>query len=416
MTAAPTVSNLNYRPRIQLVNAMAWAQERLGFDLGDFDPDRIIAIAQRETGLTDLGDLTFRPAFDRIASELQANHDLTPLARVILRQTFLHAVRERLFLRRWIDEHPAIFRTPVERPIFVLGFPRTGTTVLQNLLSLDPRRRGVEFWELSQPAPTLEDRDLDRQHRQRRTGWVLQAAYQLAPEMGEVHFIDVTTVEECWPLFVPSFAVMNWDLQTGMAGWGDWLMSEWDMAGPYREYRERLQVICERHPAEQLVLKCPEHLFFVDALLEVFPDACIVQTHRDPYATIGSYCSLISMQWRNLYGHIDRARIGEHMERRLHDGVSRAMAAREHADPARFFDVRFESLVEDPAAVVDAIAAHFDLDLEPGHAQAVARYLANERSDARGRHRYDPADYGLTREAVYARYTDYIDRFGIQTR
>ncbi|MEN0063175.1 MAG: sulfotransferase [Myxococcota bacterium] len=416
MTAAPTVSNLTYRPRIQLVNAMAWAQEQLGFHLGVTEPDRIIAAAKRETGLSNLGDPTFRTAFDRIAYEVRKNVAFTPLARIILRQTFALAVRSRLQLRQWVADHPEVAETRIERPIFVLGFPRTGTTVLQNLLSLDRRRRGLEFWELSTPAPAHDDRATDRQIRKRNASWILQAAYQMAPEMAEVHYIDITTVEECWPLFVPSFAVMNWDLQSGMDGWGDWLMSEWDMVRPYEEYREVLQVICERQPIDQLVLKCPEHLFFIDALLEVFPDACIVQTHRDPYDTIGSYCSLISMQWRNLYGHIDRERIGQHMERRLHDGVSRAMAARRHADPARFYDVRFEDLCEDPAAVVQDIAQHFDLALEADHEAVVAGYLANKRKDARGRHKYDPADYGLARPEVYRRYADYIDRFDIPTR
>ncbi len=415
MHFTPTVSRLRYRDPIRLVNAFAWAGEQLGLDLGLLDPDSIVRSAKRQARLDDLGSTDFLVPMRRIVQEIVTKADLTPLAKIIMRQSFLLAIRNRLQQRAWLDAHPEVHDQPIRRPIFVLGFPRTGTTLLQNLLSLDPRRRGLEFWELTLPVPTGEDRAEDRETRRRQTGWMLRAAYQMSPEMARVHFIDVDTVEECWPLFAMSFAVMNWDLQTGVASWGDYLMHDYDMTGPYQEYRTTLKMLLERHPAEQLVLKCPEHLFFVDALLEAFPDACIVQTHRDPYNVIGSYCSLMSLQWRNLFGVIERERIGQHMQKRLLDGVDRAMAARRHRDPSRFYDVRFHELVADPAAVVRKIADHFDLDLAPDHDEAVAAYLAKDREDARGKHKYDPSDYGLSRDQVYGRYAHYIDRFGIQT-
>ncbi|MBX2799158.1 MAG: sulfotransferase [Myxococcales bacterium] len=416
ITATPTVSRLHYQEHVKLLNAFAWAGERLGLDLGSLDPDSIVRAARRQTGLHDLGDESFLAPMRRIAQGVARQEGTTALARVIMRQSWLLAVKSRLQREAWLADHPQIHHQRIERPIFVLGFPRTGTTVLQNLLSLDPRRRGLNFWELTLPVPVHEDRDVDREQRRRATSWMLKAAYQLAPEMARVHFIDVDTVEECWPLFALTFSVLNWDLQSGIDGWGEYLMHDHDMFAPYRDYRTSLKMLVERNPCEQLVLKCPEHLFFIDALLAAFPDACIVQTHRDPYAVIGSYCSLMSMQWRNLYGRIDRERIGSHMQKRLHDGVSRAMAARDAAaDESRFFDVRFHDLVKDQKAVVDQIAEHFDLDLAPDHAEAVATYLGNERADARGKHKYDPGLFGLDRDEVHEQYADYIERFGIQT-
>jgi len=232
--------------------------------------------------------------------------------------------------------------------------------------------------------------------------------------MGAVHYVDATTLEECWYLFANSFAVMNWDLQSGLVDYGDWLSESWDMRQAYREYATLLKLRLSRIPAEQLVLKCPEHLWFIDALLETFPDACIVWTHRDPYPTIASYCSLMSMQWRTLYGRIHGARIGRHMERRLRQGIERALTARSEADPSRFYDVRFRELVADPIAVVEDIHDHFDLPWSAGAAASARSYLAADRQDARGKHKYDAATYGLDRERIRRRYAPYIERFGVE--
>lgn len=416
LSASPTVSRLGYREHIRLVNALAWASQRVGFDLGHLDRQSLLSAARRQTGLEDFGDPWFMEPMGRIVEELQRAEGITALARIIMRQSLLLATRHRLQQVAWLAGHPEVHQQPIVRPIFVLGFPRTGTTLLQNLLALDPRRRGLQFWELTLPIPVVENRATDRARRRRQATWILRAAYQMAPEMAQVHYIDIDTLEECWPLFGTSFAVFNWDLQTGLAAWGDYLMQDVDMRVPYREYRTTLQLLTERFPAEQLVLKCPEHLFFIDALLDAFPDACIVQTHRDPYPVIGSYSSLISLQWRNLYGHIDRPRIGAHMTDRLHRGVQRAMEARDRADPARFYDVRFADLIEDPGKVVRDIASHFELDLAPDHEAQVQRYLASERQDAPGNHQYDPSHFGLEPARVRDRYRGYIERFGIEVK
>ncbi len=423
MTAAPTVQQLDYRPTLKVANAVARVGEAVGLPLGRLDVDSILDAARRQTGLRDWGDEHFLRPLQHVAEAVRHEERFTPLARVILRQTWIRAVCNRLWLQDWVRRHPQVLETRVERPIFVLGFPRTGTTLLQNLFALHPGRRGLPFWELASPVPVSEDRALDKEQRRKATRVMLRAAYLAAPEMSEVHYIDLDTIEECWPLFANSFSVMNWELQSGLEEYGQWLLDTVDMRLPYAEVKRHLQVLLHQNPvpgaeasggAGQLVLKCPEHLWFVDALLHVYPDACIVWTHRDPYDTIASYCSLMSLQWRTLYGHIDRRRIGEYMERRLLVGIERAMAAREVHDPRRFFDVRFEDLVADPAGVLERASTWFGLDLPPDHRGAVTRYLSHKRSDDRGRHRYDGALYGLDPDRLRERYANYIRHFGVQ--
>lgn len=416
MTTTPTVSKLDYRWRAHLLNLLAGIAETLGTDLGRIDADAILATARHRTGLTDFGDPGFEEPMRRVVAAVAAEPSFTPLSRVIQRQAWNQAAVHRLEIADYVARKPEVANIPVKRPIFVLGFPRTGTTLMQHLLAQHPDRRGLKLWELTHPVPKLPTPEAERDRAMRRMGWMLAAAYQLAPEMGEVHYVDANTLEECWYLFANSFAVLNWDLQSGLRPYGDWLTTEHDMAQAYREYRAYLQIRLEQFPAEQLVLKCPEHLWFLDDLLEVFPDACIVWTHRDPYPTIGSYCSLMSMQWRNLYGKVPLQRLGDHMSYRLLQGIDKALEARDRHGRERFFDVRFSELVADPIGISQRIHEHFDLGWDADDLARSEAWLADEREDTRGRHKYDPALYGLDRDDIHARYAHYIERMGISTQ
>lgn len=363
----------------------------------------------------DWGDPTFIEVYREMVEALK-RRPITHLARLAIRAVSKKAVVNRVRLRRWIAAHPEIVQLPVERPVFVVGFPRTGTTVLQNLLSLHPSRRSLSFWEMQDPVPASADPQEDRRVRIAKAERILWFAHRFAPEQSDIHQIRATTPEEDWAIMAHTFAVLNYDFQGGLKEFGDYLMGR-DMAWAYREFKEMLQVLLHHHPAEGVVSKCPEHLWFLDALLEVFPDACVVWTHRDPYPTLASYCSLISLSRRTYYGRIDPHALGAYMTERFAQGVERAMAVRDKVGDDRFFDANFRQTVEDPAGQVREICEHFDLPWEhgtPGSTdESVARWLAGDRSDKRGRHVYDGARYGLDPDEVRARFAPYIQRFGI---
>ena len=335
----------------------------------------------------------------------------TPLARAFIRAVCLRSVVHRLKIEQWWKEHPEAADIPIERPIFVLGFPRTGTTVLQNMLQQAPHRRAPQFWELTSPIPWHADLERDRTARIKRAEGDLRLAYRIVPEMGEVHEVRATTAEECWPLLGNTLAVVNFDICHGLREYGTWLMT-YDMEWAYREYRRMLQMLLWRLPAKQLVLKCPEHLWELEPLLKVFPDACIVWSHREPSDCIASYSSMISLSRRTLQGRIDPLEIGPHIAERFHVGVTRAMAARDAlGDESRFFDVDFFDLVGDQVGMVQRIERYFDL--HPTDPALFERWLNRERADGRGKHRYDPAMWGIERDAIHAQFADYIERFGI---
>jgi hypothetical protein len=373
------------------------------------DPRSIVRAAERRTGLNDWGDDRVMTALDAMSSHV-ARPEFTHLSRALSRQTLVKGGALRLRLVEYLKSNPAIGKTPIERPVFVLGFPRSGTTLLQNLLCLSDSRRGLEFWELNNPVPVCEDKVADQERRKKSAGRVLDLAYRLAPEMREIHEVGVDTFEECWYLFWPTFMVLNTDLQTSLPTLGDWLMTA-DMRWAYGEYRRTLQGLIHERPTEQLVVKCPEHLWFLDSLLEVFPDACIVWNHRDPVASIASYCSLISLPHRMHFGSFDTKLIGEHITHRFHEGVSRAMDMRAKAEPGQVFDVDFGALCTDPAAVVRQVTDHFGL--APVQEARIEAYLNNGRADKKGAHKYDAARYGLDSQAIRTRFADYIAAHGL---
>lgn len=415
MTNEITVGTLEYTPLTKALNSGAAVLRKVLPGFSRLDQQSILDAARRQTGLSDWGDDDFLDPMARIIEHAPSER-FTELARVFMRSTFTEAVKNRLRIESYVKAHPEVLDIPIERPIFVLGFPRSGTTLLQNLLSLDPSRRSPEFWELTHPVPVHADPRVDIRRRIRTTEWILRLAYLIAPEMRYVHEIGATTAEECWPLFENNFTVLNFDLMSGAAGYGDWL-SDHDMVPAYEYYRKQLQLLLHRRPAKQLVLKCPEHLWFLDSLLEVFPDACVVWAHRDPFDSVASYCSLISLTWRMLYGHVDREALGEHIAYRFATGVHAAMQARDRMGATdRIYDLHFGDLVRDTPGALQGVSDHFGLDWSGDLQSSVRGYLDNERQDKRGAHKYDAAFYGLDPDDIYARFAAYIERFSIPIR
>lgn len=415
MTAAEvTVSRTRYSPLIRAVDVVCGLAQGVGLPIGDLEVGSILDAARRRTGLSDWGDEAFLEPMHRIVDNCN-RAGFSNLGQVVVRQAFITAVANRLRVEEYHRRNPDAADVPIERPVFILGFPRTGTTLLQNLLSIEEGTRALKFWELQTPVPEQEDPEQDRRLRLAKARQTLRAAYLVAPEMDKVHEIGPETSEECWPLFANTFAVLNWDIAAGLVDYGDWLVQQ-DMTGPYGYYKRQLQVMAHFRPTRQFVLKCPEHLWFVDALLEVFPDAHLVWTHRDPVDVVASYCSLISMNRRMLHGSFDPVEIGDHITGRFAAGVGRAMQARDRHPGLDVYDVGFRSLIKDTPGTVRDIRRRFDLPQGEGADARIDEWLHNERKDKRGAHKYDAAMYGLTPERVYKSFAAYIERFQVPLR
>jgi hypothetical protein len=172
-----------------------------------------------------------------------------------------------------------------------------------------------------------------------------------------------------------------------------------------------LQVILHQRPRQQVVLKCPDHLWFIDPLLKVFPDACIVQTHRDPLQSIASYASMISLHERTFHGRIDWHDMGQRVTEHFHTGLSRAHASRSGQDPKRFYDVLFTELVKDPVLMVQKISDYFGI--EAPTPESLHTQLSTKRADRPGAHRYSTEQFGLDPTAVKERFRWYTEAYNV---
>ena len=365
----------------------------------------IRAAAVRTTGLEDFGGTEHEEGLGILLDDLNSPvAGLTGIGNVHQRAQVKSAFVGRLLSQAGFAAHPAYAQVPIERPIFVLGLPRTGTTALHRLLTADPAHQGLDLWltEFPQPRPDVARRDADPIFQG------IQAAYSehhvANPEFMGVHYLDATSVEECWRILRQSGKSIAYESLAHVPTYSAWLAGQ-DWTDAYERHRANLQLIGLNDPDRRWVLKNPSHLVALDALLAVYPDALVVRTHRDPVTSIASACSLsaeATTGWSTTF-------VGETIGRTQLDMLSRSHRAFEEArqehDPAQFVDVDYREFVDDPVATTRSIYDSFDLPWTDGAASAVAAIdAASRRGDRRPRHTYSLAEYGLTEDEVRAAF------------
>jgi hypothetical protein len=232
--------------------------------------------------------------------------------------------------------------------------------------------------------------------------------------MKAIHPLVATAPEECLFLLGMSFTDFAAEARAHLPGYMNWLMDT-DMVPAYRYYREVLQLLTWKARAQHLVLKSPIHLYNLDALLTVFPDARIIQTHRDPRAVVASGCSLYeTTRIASMRGH-DPVALGQQWLDTWGQAMDRAMAVRARASPEQFLDVHYDELMTDPAGQVQRIHRWAGLGGEEAAFGVVQAWLAENPRHKHGVHQYTLEHYGLDAQRVAERFRDYTERFGVRT-
>jgi hypothetical protein len=359
--------------------------------------------ASRRAGLTDFGADDYTDGLAVLIDSCAREAGLTPLGARGQRAVLRGALMARLFSEAAWQAHPEYAGIQLERPVFITGLPRTGTTALHRLLTADPASQGVEMWlaEVPQPRPprpTWADNPVFQ---------YIQAGYSRHhvehPEFMGVHYMAADQVEECWQMLRQSMRSVSFECLAHVPGYSAWLREQ-DWAGAYRRHRRNLQMIGLHDGGKRWVLKNPSHLFALRALLAVYPDALVIQTHRAPRAAIASVCSLAaqaSAGWSSVFtGKV----VGRDQLELWASGLELFTAERARHDPQRFLDVRYDDLVADPMGTVEAIYQHFGLALSGEAADAMRSLAAASRAGGGPAHRYSLAEFGLTGEDVDERF------------
>jgi Sulfotransferase family len=365
------------------------------------------ASAARITGLADFGADDYRDGLAVLLESYARDADLTPLGIRVKRAFLRSALVARLLSEAAWARHPGHAAVRIERPIFITGLPRSGTTALHRLLTADPAHQGLELWltEAPQPRPPRERWAGDPAFRRIQAGYEMH--HRSHPGFTGVHHMAADQVEECWQLLRQSMRSVSYECLAHLPAYSAWLRGQ-DWSGAYRRHRRNLQLIGMGDSDRRWVLKNPSHLFALDALLDVYPDALVIQTHRAPRTAIASVCSLAaqaSAGWSTAFrGEV----IGRDQLELWAHGLERFTAVRARRDPGQFCDVRYDEFAADPARTVESIYAYFGLT--PGDcAVAAARALGARRAagGATTAHHYALADFGLTGEQVDERFGGY---------
>jgi hypothetical protein len=378
------------------------------------DADALLAAARDTTGLTDLGADTWREGLDRLVGALNAEARLNEIGVQVASGEILMYLTNRLRIEDWHRQNPELAHADVTPPVVIIGQGRTGTTILHDMLAQDPAHRVPLTWEVDRPLPPPESATYDTDPRIAEVQAQLDMTELIIPHFKSMHPIGARHAQECVRMTAGDYRSMIFPTQYNVPSYARWLLYEADMAPAYRWHRRFLQVLQSRHHGERWVLKSPGHVWCLGALLAEYPNALLVQTHRDPLRIVASLASLMSTLRRLASDDVAIGECGAEFADYLLDGLDRSVSAREDGTvPAsRVVDVHFRDFLADPFKTVRSIYQRLDLELTPAAEARMRAFLAENPQDKHGRHEYTFADTGLDEGALRERarrYQQYFD-------
>ena len=379
------------------------------------DTERLIADAREATGLDDLGEDSWQEGLERLADALAGEAALNDIGMQIAAGEITLYLANRLGVTDHRRRHPEIADVDVAPPIVIVGQGRTGTTILHDLLAQDPETRVPLTWEVDRPCPPPETATYETDPRIDEVDAITSGVELLIPNFLSMHPMGARLPQECVRITSSDFRSVMFPTQYRVPSYGRWILHEADMAPAYRWHRQFLQHLQSRHPAKRWVLKSPAHIWCLQALLDEYPNAVLVQTHRDPLRIISSLSSLIATL-RSLSS--DDASIPDaaaEFAEYIIDGLDRSVTAREDGTvaPERVVDLQFAEFIADPFATIHKIYERLGLELSAQSEGAMRDFLARNPSDLHGTHTYSFADTGLDAGELRERSRRYQDYFEV---
>lgn len=370
--------------------------------------------ARRRTGLEDFGGDQFIPALAALLRSCEHEADLNSVGRNAVQGDVSRILRNRLHLQADRERNPGIASQVIQRPLVVVGLPRSGTTLLHRLLSQDPANRVPLTWESLLPSPPPEratytsDRRIELAERQ------VARLLGMAPGFQRIHPVGARLAEECVMLMTHSFASHQFEMMYRIPSYQAWLELH-DLRDAYQAHRRLLQHLQWRCPGERWVLKAPHHLFGLPALVETYPDLGLIWTHRTPAEVIPSVSSLYSELRRVFSDSVTPRRTGPEVARSWAKGLARGLDALDRGlvPAGRVFHLRYPDLAADPVSTVRRIYDHFEIPFTLPFEKRLRLFLLENPRERFGRHHYAMETFGLDPAEEQERYRAYSSRFGV---
>ncbi|GMM93444.1 sulfotransferase family protein [Qipengyuania sp. MTN3-11] len=382
------------------------------------EKDRLLAAAKEATGLDDFGDPWFERPMEVLLDSVKSEARLNPAGEVSAAAQFHHVLRDRLLAQWWFERHPEVLARPIRRPVVIVGPMRSGTTRLHRLLASDSRFAHLRSFETISPVPRPEfERVLAGERKDFRpvlASRIMNVARLANPRTLSIHPTGPYEPEEELGLLVASMWGMKHEAQWHVPTYARWCEGE-DATPAYRHMADLLRLIGWSQQESSLrpwVLKTPQHMLDLPALLNVFPDARVIFSHRDPQQVVGSAASLAWNQTIIYSDHRDPVRLGREWLRKTRLQVERMMAARAGIAPENIIDVRYDDMDRDWRGTMERIYRFLDLDFDPA-APGMETFIERSQRLKSRPHHYSLAQFGLDPAQVSAELSDYIRAFDI---
>ena len=381
------------------------------------DVDTLVTMALDAAGLDDFGASTWREGLDRYVDSLNNEASLHELGEQIVAGEIISYLATRLGIVEWRKQHPEVADADVVPPIVIVGQARTGTTILHDLLAQDPANRVPLTWEVDSPLPPPDSATFHTDPRIAESQELLDGVELVIPGFQAMHPMGALLPQECVRMTGGDFRSMIFPTQYRVPSYARWLIDEADMAPAYRYHRLYLQHLQSRHPAPRWVLKSPGHLWCLGALLDEYPNALMVQTHRDPLRIIASLSSLMNVLRRLGSDKVSVPDIADEFAGYLVEGLDRSVAARKDGiiPAGRVVDTQFRSFMADPFATIHEIYEKLGLELGAEAEQRMRAFLADNTTEKHGGHNYTWADTELDENAWREKTRGYQEYFGVES-
>ncbi|MBW1900854.1 MAG: sulfotransferase [Deltaproteobacteria bacterium] len=386
-------------------------------ELTSLDEESLITEAREKSGLTDFGDESFRRPMRMLLKAMEEEARLNEIGRITQRARIVGLLVNRLRTEDHFKRFPEILEQEIRKPLVIVGLGRTGTTMLQRLIASDPRILSVFWWESRNPAPfpgAGNMADGSRDPRIIDAEAEVSAMIDLAPDLAAIHPIEAEASDEEIMLLEHSFFSTTPEALVHIPSYSMWLEQQDQTAG-YEYLKQLLQFLQWQKKrsgvtGERWVLKTPHHLGFLDLLFKVFPDATVIQTHRDPVETIPSWASLVYTLRTLASDSADAKEAGRHWSRKFKNATRHSLQIRD-TFPGRFIDIWYRDVLKDPVTQIRQIYEYTGMELTPEVEQTMIKWTIDHARDKRPVHHYTLEEFGLTEEGLKKDFAEYRKRF-----
>ncbi len=373
----------------------------------------VIAEAQQRAGIED-SELVLRPNLEHLAAAFNSDNKLSALGEASARKSLIDRTADRLEGLKWLRDYPEIANEVIKEPVFLTGLPRSGTTYFQYLFDRDTRFRLIRTWESISPLPPP---GFDAESVRRRKAEEAERRRQSKPKEIEgfdaLHLLDLDGPDECHVFMEQSYAAAGYQNLYDVPSYFDYMTTSLDFTPSFRVHKRQLQLLQWRMQQPRWAVKYPNHVLAMDAILEVYPDARFVMTHRDPVQTLASISKMTFTLRGTRYDSVDPKRVGRQMLHFVRRHIDRIMAFCQSPHGKRVTHVDYYSVVDNPAAVMTQVHAGLGIDSPQAVRDAVASWRTSNPKNARGANAYSGEQFGIDPDEAAELFSDYMRYFDI---